>query len=55
MNDREAAAELIALCDELLAELRGSAVASLRAHQLAVRLRNAIRDELLVRGMGDAG
>jgi hypothetical protein len=52
ISDNEAAAELLALADELIRELRGSAVASLRAHQLAMRLRQRIRDELMVRNAG---
>jgi hypothetical protein len=52
-SDADAAADLIALADQLIAELRGSAVASLRAHQLAVRLRQRLRDELMVRNVGE--
>jgi hypothetical protein len=52
-SDAEAASDLIALADALIAELRSGAVASLRAHQLAVRLRRRIRDELMVRNVGE--
>jgi hypothetical protein len=54
-SDAESAAELLALCDELIANLRAEGVPMLGLYRLAMQLRRRMRDELLVRGMGDAG
>jgi hypothetical protein len=51
-TDAEAAAELIAMADALIRELRVGGVASLAAVRLATKLRAALLDELGVRHAG---
>jgi hypothetical protein len=56
-TDNEAAAELLALCDKLIEACRAEGQPPLGMYRLAIRLRQRLRDELLVLGYGggDAG
>jgi hypothetical protein len=54
-SDAEAAAELIALCGELIEACCAEGQPPLGMYRLAIKLRKRLRDELRVRGMGDAG
>jgi hypothetical protein len=54
-SDAEAKAELTALCDKLIDACRAEGIPMLGLYRIAMQLRRRLRDELVVRGMGDAG